>query len=423
MPRGKPRPRKNLTKRTVERLKATDPRGQRFYDETLDGFGVVVYASGKKSFFIEYGPKGRRRRARVGSFPPLTAEGARELATKLLADVTKGGDPLLEREARRAVPTADAWFTNYLAGLAGRVTSLAVARCYLEWAADRWRGRPLDSITQEDVEAALQHRAERRTVPARYRKGKAPGHVLRAKGKAVPGTRTVGGRIGANRWLQAVRPAFEAAVRAGVIDTNPARYVRKFQENEPRQRVLTDEELARLLAEVDKLPPVERALFRLLVESGCRRSEALRARWEDIDFTNGVWTLRSTKAGRVQSMPLPRATLVRLAALPRSGPFVFPSPRRPDAHRVELRSLWRKLIAVAKLDGVRIHDLRRTYGLAVARRAGILAASKLLRHSSIGITARVYAPLTAEELRDVANEVAGEREARVLAMRPRASAK
>lgn len=42
----------------------------------------------------------------------------------------------------------------------------------------------------------------------------------------------------------------------------------------------------------------------------------------------------------------------------------------------------------------------------IAREAGILAASKLLRHSGIGITAKAYAPLGVEELRAVANTVA-----------------
>jgi integrase len=57
------------------------------------------------------------------------------------------------------------------------------------------------------------------------------------------------------------------------------------------------------------------------------------------------------------------------------------------------------------LEGVHVHDLRRTYGLRVARHAGILAASKLLRHSDARVTSRVYAPLGLDELRRVADAV------------------
>jgi integrase len=51
------------------------------------------------------------------------------------------------------------------------------------------------------------------------------------------------------------------------------------------------------------------------------------------------------------------------------------------------------------LPDIHIHDLRRTFGLHVARRAGIYVASRLLRHSSVDITARHYAPLGLDDLR------------------------
>ncbi|HQR44587.1 MAG TPA: hypothetical protein PK598_01065 [Thermoanaerobaculia bacterium] len=51
------------------------------------------------------------------------------------------------------------------------------------------------------------------------------------------------------------------------------------------------------------------------------------------------------------------------------------------------------------LADVHIHDLRRTFGLHVAKAAGLHVASKLLRHGDVRITERVYAPLGIETLR------------------------
>jgi len=87
-----------------------------------------------------------------------------------------------------------------------------------------------------------------------------------------------------------------------------------------------------------------------------------------------------------------------LRGLPRKADWS--SQEGPQARTaLEVKRLWGKLKISAKLESVTIHDLRRTYGLAAARKAGILAASKLLRHSDTRITAKVYAPLGVEELR------------------------
>jgi integrase len=409
--------RKKLTKRVVDR-ECPGAKRKYIWDTELRGFGLVIYPNGRRMFVLRYdGPFGRRR-VNVSPYPGMTVPDARERAEDLRADATKGKDPLGEKQARRAMPTAEKWFEEYLGLIAGRRKSMANDRTYFGWAKERWHGRPLDSITQRDIEAAMKGHAERRKVPAKHRHGKAPGHVATDKRKPAPEARTVGGKIGTNRWFAAIRASFEAAVRAGVIRENPARYVRKFPENPPRQRTLTDEEMGRLLAAVHTLPVIERGIFRLLIETGCRRSEALRMRWQDIDLDAGVWTLRSTKAGKVQSLPLPAITLRWLRELPRTSEWVFPSPRYSDRPWSEVRFLWDQLRKKAELLDVNIHDLRRTYGLNVAREAGILAASKLLRHSGIGITAKVYAPLGVEELRAVANSVAGHK-GRVLKMRAR----
>ena len=56
-------------------------------------------------------------------------------------------------------------------------------------------------------------------------------------------------------------------------------------------------------------------------------------------------------------------------------------------------------MTVAKLEGVTVHDIRRTFGLDVARMFGLHVASKLLRHADVRVTERVYAPLSTEDLR------------------------
>ena len=78
-------------------------------------------------------------------------------------------------------------------------------------------GRPLDTITMTEIEAWVKFIAKKR------------------------------GRIAANRHYTVLRACLEHAVEAGYLRDNPARYVKKYPENPPRQRVLSDEELGKVL--------------------------------------------------------------------------------------------------------------------------------------------------------------------------------
>ena len=64
-------------------------------------------------------------------------------------------------------------------------------------------------------------------------------------------------------------------------------------------------------------------------------------------------------------------------------PFIVPG-RVAAVKRHDLRGPWIALKAAAKLgDDLRLHDLRRSFGLRVTRSAGLLAASKLLLGTAV----------------------------------------
>lgn len=376
-----------LTKRTVEALAPDPARRLLLYDADLPGFGVTVFPTGRKTFFAEYGARDGRRRMALGAFGVLTVEQARELARAKLAEVVMGGDPLRERRALAAVPTFGAWAESYLEGVRLRKKQPRHDERYLRLAAGRWGTRRLGELGRADVEAAVRKEAER-------------------------------GATSANRFLASVRACLAAAVRDGHIPANPTAGIRPFRENPPRDRVLSDDELGRVVAALDTLPAAARLALSLLLETGARKSEVLRARWADLDLDGGTWRIPSPKAGRPQVVPLAPGTVARLRLAPRDGAFVVAGadPSRP---RADLRRAWDTVRAAAALDGVTVHDLRRTFGLAAAREVNIWYASKLLRHSDVRVTERVYAPLGLDDLRAATATVERDREARVLAFRGR----
>ena len=103
-------------------------------------------------------------------------------------------------------------------------------------------------------------------------------------------------------------------------------------------------------------------------------------------------------------LPLASPTVARLRVSPRIGLFVV-AGRDPEKPRRDLKRPWTNIRKIAEVEDVHIHDLRRTFGLAVTRSAGLHVASKLLRHSDVRVTERVYAPLGIDDLREALEKV------------------
>ncbi|MDP2312657.1 MAG: site-specific integrase [Pseudomonadota bacterium] len=391
----------HITKRTVDALKVPEGADRaKLYDDTLTGFGVTAWASGKRVFFIEYGGRGQQRRMTLGEYGPLTVDAARTMAQIKLGEFVQGVDPLAAREERAGMPTFSKWRDDYLEGVRRRKKQPRHDEHYLAaehadrkharkrkpdeaphpiaTVAARWARKPLDQISRADVETGMLAVAER-------------------------------GHTSANRWLAAVRACFEHAVETKVIRENPAMGIKPYREAPPRARVLTDDEFGRVVAAFDALPdPFVRAAFVLLMDTGARKSEVLGARWDDFDLDGGLWRIPSPKAGRPQTIPLSESTVAYLGTVDRIGPWFSPG-RDATKHRGDLRRAWDTVREEAALVGVTIHDLRRTFGLHVAKRAGLHIASKLLRHSDIRVTERVYAPLGMDDLRTAVTGMQGAR--------------
>ena len=360
---------KKLTKRAIHSLAVPEGKDrQRYYDDELTGFGITVYASGKRVFFVQYGPKQRRRRMTLGQFGPLGLDAARKMATQILARVIEGEDPVEEKRRSRLTPTFALWADDYLEQVRPRKKSIRNDERYLKRAKARWGNRALDSITAVDVRKAFES--------------------MGATGK----------KVDANRWLASVRACLQAAWRDDRIPSNPAMKVKPYPETNFRERTLTNEEYLRLIDAVAALTdPYVQIAFVLLMETGARLSEVLQARWEQFDLQEGTWRIPSTKSGTPQTCHLTPTLCSTLTNLPQAGPYVVPG-RKPDSPRHDLKRPWEKLKTAAELQEVWIHDIRRTVGTHIARRTSLHVASKVLRHSDIRVTLKHYAHLDREDV-------------------------
>ena len=213
---------------------------------------------------------------------------------------------------------------------------------------------------------------------------------------------------GANRMLDLLRRILNHAIDCGHLHTNPARGIKR----NPRPkltRFLSREEVRRLHRALDRLTGARPSrarqanIIRLLLLTGCRKSEIRTLRWQDVD--EDAINLVDAKAGprRVYLNTAARAILQRQ---PRAGSaYVFPSPLdpgRPLSHRLPL---WYRVRREAGIEDVRLHDLRHTYAShAVLQGVPLPVVSRLLGHKNPGMTMR-YAHVGDREVEAAAERV------------------
>ena len=85
-----------LTKRTVDAATVRE-KDYFIWDDELPGFGLRIFASGKRSYLIQYRAAGRTRRFTIGLHGVWTAETARQEAKVQLGRVAQGDNPSEER--------------------------------------------------------------------------------------------------------------------------------------------------------------------------------------------------------------------------------------------------------------------------------------------------------------------------------------
>ncbi|HJU20475.1 MAG TPA: tyrosine-type recombinase/integrase [Stellaceae bacterium] len=395
-----------LTKRTVDTAR---PEEREFFlwDDDLPGFGLRVFPSGKRSYVVQYklgGRHGRTRRISLGLHGKLTPDEARKKAAKLLGAVADGGDPAVERtEAKKALAIADLAALYLNEGPAEKPNKKASS-----WGADRSNierhvkpligNKLIKTLTQADI-ARFQ---------AEVAAGKSKADIkTKKRGRAI----VEGGRGTAARSLAVLGAMLEFAVRRKLLPANPAKGVRLLK-GERKERFLSEAEMARLgdtlaAMEAEKsISATAAAAVRLLLLTGCRKSEILTLRWGWIDFERGCLRLPDSKTG-AKVVPLAAAALEMLNELPRDpkSDFVLPAAKG-DGHHVGLQKAWERVRVRANLPDVRLHDLRHSFAsFAVADGNTLFMVGKVLGHKQARTT-EVYAHLADDPVRAVADRTA-----------------
>ncbi len=175
----------------------------------------------------------------------------------------------------------------------------------------------------------------------------------------------------ANDILEIVRKMFNWGKVAGYVSKDldsPVRGIVRFRERK-RKRFITAVEIRRFVSclEQEDNEYARHGPWMLLL-TGLRSTELLKAKWIDVDLDVGILFIGLTKNGEPLLAPLSDAAIGRLKLIPRmdGNPHVI-CGLKPGAHLTGLGEALRRVCKRAELENVRVHDLRRTVGSWLAQ--------------------------------------------------------
>lgn len=274
---------------------------------------------------------------------------------------------------------------------------------YREFALGVWRNSWLDRCKPTTVRGR-DHVLTRRLLPefGPLRLDRITRHDVQewfdAYSKSAPG--------GANSALRVLRQSLKFAVERGLLASNPAGSV--LPNRRPKlSRFLSRDEIRRLHSALDRHAGGHRStqadIIRLLLLTGCRKSEIVRLKRREVDgdrlrFEDG-------KTGPRTVILSPEAREIIERRMDASGEFLFPSPVDPEKPVSGNLNLWYEIRRDIGIEDVRLHDLRHSYASqCVMEGVPLQIVSRLLGHSQSAMTLR-YAHVSDRDVEAAAERV------------------
>jgi len=281
-----------FTAKTVAALKLPAGRSETIYfDDTLPGFGLRLRSGGARTWIYQYKLGDKHRRVTLGSAAALDLSKARDQTVKLYAQVKLGQDPAGQKQEGRvrALQTFEAVLDGFLRAQRRRLKQRSCAECerYLLRYFKPFHGLPIGSINRQAVSTRI------RTITADN------------------------GPVAADRARSWLSSFYSWAMREGLTETNPVIGSNRPSEPKPRNRVLSDDELADIWHALGAGHFAN--IVHLLILTGLRRNEVGDLGWSEIDAANAVLRLPGdrVKNGIPHTVQLSDAALGIIAAQPK----------------------------------------------------------------------------------------------------------
>jgi integrase len=376
-------PKENLTQSFVDKLLPDSDKSKcDYFDTKQSGFLLKILSSGRKSYYIRYrNQRGKQVEVKIADDNVTKLNDARELAIKYLAQIAMGEDPFSIKADLKKVPTVYDFITN---------SYLPFVKTYKRsWETDvsliknhimpNFGKQYMDEVSKRDVIQFISR------------------HTLTHKPGSV------------NRVIIMLRYIFNLSIRwetAG-ITKNPTAGIPLLEENNKKERYLTGDEANKLIVALQTSQnKMLQYIVPMLILTGARKQEVLKAKWEDFNLDQKVWRIPTSKSGKARHVPISDGVLYLLSGVPRQEDCdsVFANPKTLLPY-VSIFASWNTARTSVGLSDVRMHDLRHSFAsFLVNSGRSIYEVQRILGHTQIKTTQR-YAHLSQDSLLAAANEI------------------
>jgi len=288
--------------------------------------------NGARSWILRATVGERRRDIGLGGFPDVTLAGAREKARAMREQIERGIDPVEERQAvRRALIASHARFMTFEEAArqchAVKSSEFRNVKHAAQWLAtqETYAFPVIGKLSVDQIETAHIHKI---LEPLWHEK-----------------TET------ATRLRQRLEATFTYAyTKLKIKRDNPAAWAGNLRELLPKPNKLKKvqhhaalpiPQMHDFMVKLRAANGIAAKALEFAVLTACRSGEVRGARWEEVDFTTGVWTVPADrmKAQREHRVPLSKPALKLMQSLPRDNELIFPVMRAKNTQKGEYMPL------------------------------------------------------------------------------------
>lgn len=388
---------KRLTNQTILALKGQEKRYDVPDEGGVPGLSIRVTPTGRKTWTFRYRTHlGKQRRITLGQFGNKTGvslKEARDRARGILADVSKGEDPAKEKqdarksEQARDIRTFEDLWLSYREGQ-------GKAKRSAEYENELWTKKVNPTLGALDINELSKARINR---------------LIRSIGDGGNGRPTT-----ANRTHALMRQILNHGVALDYLTASPMAGLKMPYAENPRDKFLTDKEVATFWREIDGVsnlsPPVKIAL-KLSLLTGQRRAEVAHMTQQELNLPEKMWSLpkERTKNKRPHDVPLSDLAIELIQeAIAHAGysDYIFPSATnkaKPISEKALTRA-WSRARKQLELDDIRLHDFRRTCATGLQKLGVRLEVTEAILNHKSGSVSGIVAVYQRHDWKDEKRE-------------------
>ena len=330
----------------------------------VKGLVLRVAPSGRKTFYYRYRYAEKSRRYKLGTYPTLSLEDARDRVREYSQMVAEGIDPSEEKKARikKERVTLGQYIERFKDGYMSRKLKPSTFKTYSARlnkikADKKFSGLNIQDVTRADVKSFLSNEAEVHPTNA-------------------------------NRLHSVLSKMFNEAKDDGLIKENPIRGLNKLVNESAREVEYDSDEIKAIWEALGREHKSMSGLIKMLLITGQRLGETSRMKWTHIN--GDLWTIpkSETKSDRTHVVPLSKMALNVLKDMKTingASDWVFGSIQDSNKPLSHFKTPTDRIRSATKLSDFRLHDLRHIVATKMLKELKIefIYVGKVLNHKGL----------------------------------------